>query len=445
MTSEENAPHISIFWDLENVHDIYSTHEAMTKTIHDAGKVIKAYAFADWDTRRRMAEELYDLGYDLIHVPDSKDNAADYKMASYILEHLGRYPEVNCYVMVTGDGDFKLLAGALREQGNQLWIISNPIITSSEMSELANRYSDIHSFRPTDLDCSDPADCERLFTSSDESRRIAAVRLREAVQAILDAGNKPGIGHVKHVMRSLNPTFNERQLGFPTWSSFLDWAESMGYIKQEGELPSTIITISDEVPEDTTKLSEDVQDAFSLLVSVVEDKVQQNEPTTLAVINKELKEQGLDVETIGYPKLADFLLSADKRGYIRVIPSDESQSPTILPYCSLDKVRSWFEANVSNLFGSSVKVPRDVFLEKIMNMLLENKTTLHQMETYLKDSKIRSTYNEILETSNVPFLPPFQMCLAHVLLGKGQSCEETVSTVNEELRHVSITLECSQE
>ncbi|MBD3404866.1 MAG: NYN domain-containing protein [Candidatus Lokiarchaeota archaeon] len=442
MTAEEQVTKISIFWDLENVHDIYSTHEAMTKAIHESGKVVKSYAFADWDTRRRMAEELYDLGYDLIHVPDSKDNAADYKMAAYILEHLSRFPEVNCYVMVTGDGDFKLLAGALRQQGNRLWIISNPIITSSEMSDLANRYSDIHAFRPTDLDCSDPADCERLFTSSDDSRRIAAVRLREAVQAIKDAGNKPGIGHVKHVMRSLNPNFNEHQLGFSNWSSFLEWAESKGYIKQEGELPSTIITVPEEVPEDTTKLSEDVRDAFSLLVSVVEDKIQQNEPTTVAVINSELKEQGVDVETIGYPKIADFLLSADKRGFIRVIPSEENQSPTILPYCSLDKVRAWFKDNVTELFGSSVKVPRDAFLEKIMNMLLENKTTLHQMETFLKSSEIRSTYNEILKASSVPFLPPFQMSLAHILLGQGKSCEETVALVNEELRHVSITLEC---
>ena len=180
MTEDEGNNHLTIFWDIENVHDENPTHAIMTEKIKESGELVKAYAFADWDSRRKMAEHLYTLGYDLIHVPDSHDNASDYKMASYIMEHLIHFPEVQNYVLVTGDGDFKLIAGALKEQGRTLWLISNPVITSSELIELASRYSDIYSFRPSPLDCTDPEDCAAKALSP-QARQIAAVKLQEAI------------------------------------------------------------------------------------------------------------------------------------------------------------------------------------------------------------------------------------------------------------------------
>ena len=170
MTSEAKTQ-LAIFWDVENVSDESSTHKAMTEQIRKSGHIVKAYAFADWDPRRDMAEDLYSLGYDLIHVPDNKDNASDYKMASYILDHLVHYPETTRYVMITGDGDFKLLVGSLKERGVELWLISNPVITASELPDLATMYSDIFSFRPS-LDCVRPEDCDESELSTREVEYI---------------------------------------------------------------------------------------------------------------------------------------------------------------------------------------------------------------------------------------------------------------------------------
>ncbi|MHA1662367.1 MAG: NYN domain-containing protein, partial [Candidatus Thorarchaeota archaeon] len=193
MTSEVKQQ-LAIFWDVENVSDESSTHKAMTEKIRQSGNVVKAYAFADWDPRRDMAEDLYSLGYDLIHVPDSKDNASDYKMASYILDHLMHYPETTRYVMITGDGDFKLLVGSLKERGVELWLISNPVITASELPDLATIYSDIFSFRPS-LDCVRPEDCDESVQSIVKQRHIAGVQLQEVVRTIMKTGSKPGVGH----------------------------------------------------------------------------------------------------------------------------------------------------------------------------------------------------------------------------------------------------------
>jgi len=238
MTSSEEQIPTAIFWDIENVHDDLETHRKLTESIREETNVVKMYAFADWDAYRKVAENLYELGFELIHVPDSRDNAADYKMAAFILEHIVRYPETEQYVMITGDGDFKLIAGALKEKGHLLWVISNPVITSSELIDLATKYSDIQSFRPTTLDCSETGDCDESPSSIDETRRITAVKLQETIAAIEEAGNRAGIGLVKHAMRSLNPSFSETRLGFRSWSDFLSWVEEEGYVIPKGELPA---------------------------------------------------------------------------------------------------------------------------------------------------------------------------------------------------------------
>ncbi|MFW9800711.1 MAG: hypothetical protein ACFFD9_09760, partial [Candidatus Thorarchaeota archaeon] len=84
----------------------------------------------------------------------------------------------------------------------------------------------------------------------------------------------------------------------------------------------------------------------------------------------------------------------------------------------------------------------DLFLERIRDMILDNSSTLAQLEKFLQDEKVVREYKAILEASDIPFLPPFQMSLAHILLGKGQSCMETVEKVNAELVPLGITINC---
>jgi len=436
---------LAIFWDIENVHDIPSTHEQITSRIRESGRVVKAYAFADWDSRRIIAENLHELGYDLIHIPSPRDNASDYKMAAYIMEHVVRYPETDEFVMISGDGDFKLIAGALRDRGLGLWIISNPIITSTELIDLATKYSDIYSFRPSTLECADPEDCLSDPARLANLRQIAGVKLQEAVRAIEDAGNTPGTGHVKHVMNALNPNFDEKILGFQNWTDFLSFAEEEGYIQQEGQPPGTILTLPDGSSPESDRISEESRESFKALCEIVEEQTGSGERPTLDSILPRIRERDIDLASLGYPSLADFVLAAEKRGFVRVVPPEEEEEPHIVPNVTADRVRTWFEENVHSLFGPSVKVPKEQFLEKIAEMLVHYEATLRILESYLQDKDIKESYQEILDRSNLPFLPPYQMSLAHVLLGRGFDCDEVTERVNEELTPLGITLSCQAE
>ena len=442
MTSTDEQIRTAIFWDIENVHDDIETHVKLTESIREVAEVVRAYAFADWDMYRQFAENLYEIGYDLIHVPDSKDNAADYKMASYILEHITRYPETEQYVLITGDGDFKLIAGALKEKGHKLWVISNPVITASELFDLATLYSDIHSFRPTTLDCSKPGDCEELPGSVEDMRRIVAVRLQETISTIEEAGNRPGIGLVKHAMSSLNPGFSEKRLGFRSWSEFLSWAEEEGYIVSKGDPPATILTVPSAVTAESLRISEEVKGAFQNLCVLVEEQLSSNKATTLESLKKSLDKRAFDSRDYGYPTLPDFIIAAEKRGFVRVVKSEIQDHPIIIPGMKTERVRAWFEENVTRYFGEAVKVPKRAFLEKISNMLLNTRTSLRRLESYLSDKKVKESYSKILEASGLPYLPPFQMCLSFVLLGQENDCSEVVTKVNRELEPLGITLQC---
>jgi len=442
MTSTEITHHLAIFWDVENVADESATHRFMTERIRQTGIVTRAYAFADWDPRRQMAEELYELGYDLIHVPSSSDNASDYKMASYILDHLIHYPETRRYVLITGDGDFKLIAGALKEHGVEVWLISNPIITASELLELATLYSDIFSFRPA-LDCVRPEDCDESVQSIVQLRHLAAVQLQEVIRIIAKTGRKAGAGHAKHVMKSLNPDFDEAAIGFGHWNDFLDWSEAQNYIVREGEMPGTILSLPDKISPESVKMSQEVNDAFAFMAKVAEEGLNEGSPYNLMEFGTKLSERGLEFDKVGYRRFSDFVLAAEKRGLIRIVTSEEEgDSPFVLPVYDIDRLQNWFQENVERIFGPSVNVPKPAFLKKISTMLLETQTTLDELETCLTVPKTKAAYNEILAVSEIPFLPPFQQSLAHVLIGKGLECNKIVEKVNEELSPLGIKLQC---
>ena len=99
---------------------------------------------------------------------------------------------------------------------------------------------------------------------------------------------------------------------------------------------------------------------------------------------------------------------------------------------------------MKKLFGESVNVPKPAFLKKISMILLETHTTLKQLEDYLQDKDVKNTYTGILEASGIPFLPPFQMSLAHILIGKENDCSEVIAEVNSELSPLGIVLICPE-
>jgi hypothetical protein len=246
-------------------------------------------------------------------------------------------------------------------------------------------------------------------------------------------------------MTSLNPEFSEKDMGFNHWNDFLDWSEAQGYVKLEGDLPATILVLPLKLPPQSVKISKEVNEAFAFLAKVAEDGLNKGKSYSLRDIGIAIRELGLETEKLGYRRFSDFVLSAEKRGMIRIMaPETEGESPIVLPVYDVDRMHNWFEENVEKLFGPSVNVPKTSFLRKISQMLLDTQTSLAELENCLTAPKVKEAYNSILKASNLPFLPPFQQSLTHILIGKGLECEVITSKVNDELSPLGITLNCPE-
>ena len=72
-------------------------------------------------------------------------------------------------------------------------------------------------------------------------------------------------------MTSLNPEFNEKEMGFDNWNDFLEWSEAQGYVKLEGDLPATILILPVKLPPQSVKISKEVNEAFAFLAKIAED------------------------------------------------------------------------------------------------------------------------------------------------------------------------------
>jgi hypothetical protein len=245
-------------------------------------------------------------------------------------------------------------------------------------------------------------------------------------------------------MQSLNPDFDESAMGFEHWNDFLDWSQAQNYIVLEGEMPGTILTLPDKISPESVKMTQEVNEAFAFMAKVAEEGLNEGLPYNLMELGTKLSERGLEFDKVGYRRFSDFVLAAEKRGLIRIItPEKQGDPPIVLPVYDVDKLQNWFEENVERIFGPSVNVPKPAFLKKISHMLIETRTTLAELENCLTASRVKKAYNEILAASEIPFLPPFQQSLAHVLIGKGLECTKIVRKVNEELSPLGIKLQCT--
>jgi uncharacterized protein (TIGR00288 family) len=105
----------------------------------DRGRLVLARAYAPWTLPELSidAENLYRQGIDLVYVPSGK-NSADVRMAVDAVETSGRAPNIQTYVIVTGDGDLIHPLNYLRQTGRTVIVIGVDAAMSRMLSSAAD-------------------------------------------------------------------------------------------------------------------------------------------------------------------------------------------------------------------------------------------------------------------------------------------------------------------
>ncbi|TCJ15905.1 NYN domain-containing protein [Rubrobacter taiwanensis] len=256
MAKENLSEDLAIFIDWENIY-ISTVNEygakpnvsAILEKSREFGRIVAATAYADWTDGdfREAPPTLYSNGIAPRYISaryfpggrasKRRTNSIDVMLAVECSDFLHNHPQVNTYVLVTGDGDFIPLVNLLRSRGKQVVVIGVSEATSYHLIESADRFISYASL------------LEEERAARDEKPRKAVDPYEELVRAVrtLKKGDKTRVlGQVKQQMIVQLGSFDERDHGFKKFKDFVVEAEKRGLVNTVDEDLELHVYLPDE-------------------------------------------------------------------------------------------------------------------------------------------------------------------------------------------------------
>ena len=269
---------LAVFIDWENIYISTVTEykskpnvSAILEKASEYGRIVSATAYADWTDGdfRQAPPTLYSNGISPRYIsaryfPGGKSqkrrtNSIDVMLAVECSDFLHGHPQVDTYVLVTGDGDFIPLVSLLRSKGKNVVVIGVSEATSYHLIESADHFISYASLLEED----------RAARTQDKApKKEAADPYKELVRAVetLKRGGKTRVlGQVKQQMIVQLGSFDERNAGFKKFKDFVVEAERRGLVNTvDQDLELQVYMPGEKVPElqeETDLAAEDPKEA----------------------------------------------------------------------------------------------------------------------------------------------------------------------------------------
>ena len=159
-------------------------------------------------------------------------------------DFLHNHPQVDTYVLVTGDGDFIPLVSLLRSKGKNVVVIGVSEATSYHLIESADHFVSYASLLKED---------RAARTQDREPKKEAADPYEElvrAVQTLKKGGKTRVLGQVKQQMIVQLGSFDERNAGFKKFKDFVVEAERRGLVNTvDQDLEIQVYLPDEKVPD----------------------------------------------------------------------------------------------------------------------------------------------------------------------------------------------------
>lgn len=215
------------------------------------GRLALTRAYADWSmpVNTRYRKQLVDRAIDLIQLfpASGSKNGADIRLAVDALEDMARMPQVGTVVLAAGDSDYIPLAQRLKRMGRYVVAVGVAGATSRSLAAACDElmtYENLPGLSDDDDDDTEdePAPKKAAKKSSKKSQpetepETATVeesdraKSRQATRLLLRAMRLLGekdtdnewlhSGTVKSQMKRMDSSFNEKELGFKSFTDFL--------------------------------------------------------------------------------------------------------------------------------------------------------------------------------------------------------------------------------
>ncbi|MDQ4127529.1 MAG: NYN domain-containing protein [Actinomycetota bacterium] len=259
---------LAIFIDWENIYISTVTEykskpnvSAILEKAREYGRIVSATAYADWTDGdfRQAPPTLYSNGISPRYIsaryfPGGKSqkrrtNSIDVMLAVECSDFLHNHPQVDTYVLVTGDGDFIPLVSLLRSQGKNVVVIGVSEATSYHLIESADHFISYASLLEEDRVARTP-DKEPKKKTADPYGELV-----RAVQTLKNGGKTRVLGQVKQQMIVQLGSFDERNAGFKKFKDFVVEAERRGLVNTVDQDLELQVYLPDE------EVATDLQDA----------------------------------------------------------------------------------------------------------------------------------------------------------------------------------------
>ncbi len=186
------------------------------------GTIAVSRAYADWSVpvnasyRSQLIERAVDL-VQLFPTVQSMKNGADIRLAVDVVEDLFRLSDLTHVVIVAGDSDYIALAQRCKQLGRYVVGIGVAGATSKALAAACNEFKDYDAL-PGVTAPSEPA--PKRSSPPKNTASDLLVRALQLGQSKTD-DEWQSSGTVKNQMLRMDPTFQERALGFRSFSDFV--------------------------------------------------------------------------------------------------------------------------------------------------------------------------------------------------------------------------------
>jgi uncharacterized protein (TIGR00288 family) len=222
-----HAPNAALLIDFDNVtmgirSDLQTELKRLLQSDIIRGKVAVQRAYADWRRYPQYIVPLSESSIDLIFAPaygSNKKNATDIRLAIDALELVFTRPEIGTFILLSGDSDFSSLVLKLKEYGKYVIGVG---IRESSSDLLIQNCDEYYSYN----------ELAGLTKETDvtRERRDPWELVVEAVKQMTAHNDVMRSDRLKQVMQEIDPSFNERDLGFSRFSKFVMEAARRGLI-----------------------------------------------------------------------------------------------------------------------------------------------------------------------------------------------------------------------
>ncbi|MGB3420953.1 MAG: NYN domain-containing protein [Dolichospermum sp.] len=208
---------VGIFLDIENLAGWLKLDggETLLDRASELGSVVVRRAYGDFSlpSVSKRQSELNLLGFEFVHVyhPVKGKNSADIQIVVDVMEYLTRVPDLQWFVLATGDADFSPLFRRLKELGKSVVGIG----PKSKLSEVVKKSCNRFIYTDTNVVNID------IIMSSVDNKELQESSL-ELLEKILNRNtDEIAVSVLKTAILELDPSFDERNFGYSKFLSFL--------------------------------------------------------------------------------------------------------------------------------------------------------------------------------------------------------------------------------